>query len=469
VTVAAGVPWAEIPAGPFTMGSDPAGEFTPAPDEAPRHRVELRGYRLARTAVTNADYRRYVEAAGASAPGSWPRGAVPAGTELHPVTYVSFDDALGYCRWAGATLPSEPQWERAARGDDDRLWPWGNTPPDARHAVFARGIGGPAPTGGRARGASPCGALDLAGNVQEWTASVYGPYPWSPQDARESPDAAGPRTVRGGSYLHGPGELRCSARQALERWVRDPYVGFRVVAGRDSGHEPLHGWVDVPAGSVLLGNEPRAPGGPALPDEVPQHVVDVPAFAIALTPVTNADYADFVAATGHPAPCRWRADPAPALAEHPVTHVDWHDARAFCAWAGARLPTEAEWEKAARGTDARRYPWGAAEPDDRVAVFARGTAGQATEPVGTHPAGASPYGVLDVAGTVWEWTSSAYRAYPYRVDDGREEPESGEERVLRGGSYASPGGRWLRCASRSRSFPTRRQAHIGFRVARAAS
>jgi formylglycine-generating enzyme required for sulfatase activity len=449
------------------MGSDPAGEHVPEPDEAPAGRVAVGAFRLGRTPVLNAEYRRYVDAAGAEPPGSWPGGAVPAGTELHPVTYVSFDDALGYCRWAGSRLPTEAEWERAARGDDDRLWPWGDEPPDGRHAVFGRPPGGPEAAGRRPLGASPFGALDLAGNVWEWTSSRYLPYPYDAADGREAPGEPGPRVVRGGSFLHAPAALRCSARHPQERGVRDPYVGFRVAADGGHGHEPLLGWADVPAGEVSLGASPRRSTGPAPVEETPRHEVDLATFSIALTPVANAEYARFVAEAGHVPPPHWRGgEPPPGLERHPVTHVDWHDARAYCAWAGGRLPTEAEWEKAARGADGRRHPWGDQEPDERLAVYGRATKGAATEPVGARPAGASPYGVLDLAGNVWEWVSSAYRRYPYRAGDGREDPAGGEERVLRGGSYASAGGRWLRCAARSRSYPARRQAHVGFRVAR---
>ena len=252
--------------------------------------------------------------------------------------------------------------------------------------------------------------LDLAGNVWEWT----------------SGDAA-----RGGSYLSGPDELRCSARMPMHPAACDPYIGFRIVAV-----EPAAGfdWVDVPAGEYVVGRD----GG--------EHdVVDLPAFELGRTPVTNGEYAAFVAETGAEPPPHW-----PAPDDHPVTFVDWHEAAAFCAWAGGRLPTEAEWEKGARGADGRRYPWGDEEDSSRAAVGAGMTHGT-TSPVGAHPTGASPYGLHDMAGNVWEWTATEH---------------GGGERVLRGGSYASPGLAWARCAMRSRSRPQRRQAHIGFRVAR---
>ena len=261
-------------------------------------------------------------------------------------------------------------------------------------------------------GAAPCGALDLAGNVSEWTA-----------------DGA----ARGGSYLSGPGELRCSARYPVHPASRDPYVGFRVVAVEPRGS---FDWVEVPAGDYVIGRDPG---------ETRQRQVDVAAFELARTPVTNAQYERFVAEEGATAPPHW-----PAPADHPVTFVDWHEVSAFCAWAGGRLPTESEWEKAARGTDGRTYPWGEEEDESRAAVGA-GMKHGSTSPVGSHPDGASPYGLLDLAGNVWEWTSTEY-------------PPG--ERVLRGGSFASPGLAWARCTMRSHSRPVHRQSHIGFRVAR---
>jgi formylglycine-generating enzyme required for sulfatase activity len=153
------------------------------------------------------------------------------------------------------------------------------------------------------------------------------------------------------------------------------------------------------------------------------------------------------------------------LAPHPVTFVDWLDATAFSRWAEARLPTEAEWEKAARGDDGRRYPWGDDVPLGR-ANYGAGPKHGRTSPVGAHPDGASPYGLLNLAGNVWEWVSSVYGPYPYDPHDGREDPGSGLPRALRGGSYASLTAQSVRCAARSRSAPGRRAPHIGFRIAR---
>jgi formylglycine-generating enzyme required for sulfatase activity len=457
------------------MGSDPAAEHAPDPDESPAHRVACEAFRIGRTPVTNADYRRFVEATGHPPPTSWPRGGVPEGRDLHPVTYVSWLDATAFCRWTGGFLPTEAQWERAARGGDGRTWPWGDGPPTAECAVFA-GLD-TAPVGSRAAGAGPFGSLDLAGNVWEWTASALRPYPYAADGGGEAAPAE-PRVVRGGAFIHGPGQIRCSYRHGMLPGAVDHYVGLRLASAPSAPLAPGMEMVDVPAGEVLLGNDPRLSRGPAPPDEVPRHVVAVPAFLLAATPVTNEQYLSFVRSAGHPAPPHWPDATIPrGLERHPVTYVDWFDARAFCAWAGARLPTEAEWEKAARGTDGRIYPWGddSPQPEDivpsRHALPARANVGGGpkrggTSAVDAHPGGASPYGLRDMAGNVWEWVSSAYATYPYSPADGREDPDTGAARVLRGGSYASPDARNIRCAARSRSAPGRRSPHIGFRIAR---
>lgn len=453
----------EVPAGVVWLGSDPADAGLGDADEAPSHPVPVGPFRIVRTPVTNTCYAAFVTATGHAPPGHWPDGAIPAGTEKCPVTYVSLADAEAYATWAGARLPTEAEWERAARGDDARTWPWGDVPPTADHAEFAGTPGAPSPVGTHPLGASPSGVLDLAGNVWEWTSSAYRPYPYDARDGRESGTAWDDRVVRGGSFIHDAAAIRCAARHPMLPGVHDPYVGFRVCA--DGPARIDLDWVEIPAGEVLLGTDPpRRPGG-AFSNEAPLHPVEVGGFHVGIEPVTNAQYAAFVAEDGHAPPLHWRDGTVGAgLGDHPVTYVSWDDARAFSAWAGGRLPTEAEWERAARGDDDRPFPWGTALPDARLATFGQGTKRRATTPVGAHPLGAGPFGARDLAGNVWEWVSSAYLPYPYTAGDGREDPASPAERVLRGGSYASPGPAWLRCAFRSKSHPTRRQAHVGFRV-----
>jgi iron(II)-dependent oxidoreductase len=204
--------------------------------------------------------------------------------------------------------------------------------------------------------------------------------------------------------------------------------------------------VPIPAGAFTMGSA----SGPA--DERPEHRVELQAYSIERTPVTNRQFAEFLNATGsltvngrrlydpddgdariHRKGNMWVADPG--AEQYPTVEPSWFGAREYCRWAGRRLPTEAEWEKAARGTDARRYPWGNAAPDRMRAHYGGGW--QEFVSTGSLPAGASPYGVLDMSGNGWEWTSSAYRPYPYTATDGRENAEADVERVTRGGGQDS--------------------------------
>jgi formylglycine-generating enzyme required for sulfatase activity len=215
-------------------------------------------------------------------------------------------------------------------------------------------------------------------------------------------------------------------------------------------------WVAIPAGEFWMGSED------ADVDERPEHRVHVPAFSMARTPVTNAQYFEFVRATGHAAPSHWMGDTPPShLVAHPVTYVDWYDANAFAEWASGRLLTEAEWERAARGTDKRVYVWGDVLPDATRANFNGHI--RTTSPVGQYPAGASVEGLLDLAGNVWEWVSSVYAPYPYHVDDGREDFDSDDLRVVRGGSYIHPASE-IRCAYRHGFYAGACDPYIGFRI-----
>jgi len=205
----------------------------------------------------------------------------------------------------------------------------------------------------------------------------------------------------------------------------------------------------VPAGEFLMGSD----SGDA--DERPQRRVYLDAFEIDQYKVTNVQYRRFLAATGRAGPQRWperyahlvpgrdpnwRGATYPAGETlHPVVGVGWTDAMAYCAWAGKRLPTEAEWEKAARGIDGRRYPWGDEWQAGRANTREAGVG--YTQPVGSYPAGASPYGALDMAGNAWEWVSDLYdrQYYTYAPDRNPSGPSTGTgERMLRGGAWDSP-------------------------------
>jgi len=162
-----------IPAGEFIMGTD---NPRTNPENRPAHRVWLPSYWIDKYPVTNAQYARFVAATGHRPPLHWENGRIPRGLALHPVTMVSWYDARDYCRWAGKRLPTEAEWEKAARGTDGRIWPWGNQMDPNRLNTYYR-IGRTTPVNAFPNGASPYGVMDMAGNVQEWTATRFAPYP----------------------------------------------------------------------------------------------------------------------------------------------------------------------------------------------------------------------------------------------------------------------------------------------------
>ncbi len=203
--------------------------------------------------------------------------------------------------------------------------------------------------------------------------------------------------------------------------------------------------------------------------QTPQRKVHLPDYEIGKYPVTNFEYRAFVQDTGHGSPYHWEGDQYPEdLGDHPVVNVTWHDAVAYCEWLSEktgksyRLPAEAEWEKAARGTDGREFPWGD-EWDASKCNTAEGGPGTTT-PVGQYsPEGDSPYGVADMAGNVWEWCADWFNAYPGNLFPDRSYGE--KYSLLRGGSWRINRG-YARCAYRLRLYPVDWGDLIGFRCAR---
>ena len=251
-------------------------------------------------------------------------------------------------------------------------------------------------------------------------------------------------------------ERRARAAEALAR-IESGGSGLQPAFWRLPYGEPV--WITIPAGEFWLGEGNEA------------HRVHLTEYQMARVPVTNAQYLLFVEATEHEPPPDWNGSRPPKGKEsHPVVAVTWHDALAYCRWLSKMtgkpitLPGEAQWEKAARGhKDQRAYPWGDDWDETKCNNGELGLGD--TTPVGIFPEGASPYGCLDMAGNVWEWTTSIYKSYPYDPTDGREDLEAGTDvpRVVRGGSWLIHGYN-ARCAVRFRDFPYFRDHHQGFRV-----
>jgi formylglycine-generating enzyme required for sulfatase activity len=279
-----------VAAGPFAMGDDEAearrqwraygGGFDLYSAAVPRRAVDTPAFWIDRTEVTNAAYRAFVERTGHrppddehawAAPYRWKDGRPPAGQEDHPVTLVSFDDAQAFCRWRGLELPGEEQWEKAARGTDGRRYPWGDSYDPQRLAGAQLRSGAPLDTiarwtewwrlvyRGRMRGAevgtyavgrfpsgaSPWGALDMAGNVFEWVDADFAPYPGS---TFGHPDyGEGYKVVRGGDWYLDRIYQRAAARLRAPVDHRVPTIGFRCACPRaDDAHPPLRAAARTP-------------------------------------------------------------------------------------------------------------------------------------------------------------------------------------------------------------------------------
>ncbi|MEI6778245.1 MAG: SUMF1/EgtB/PvdO family nonheme iron enzyme [Chloroflexales bacterium] len=534
-----------IPAGPFLMGSSDADKQADD-NEKPQHTLTLPDFWIGKTLVTNAQFRPFVEGDGyrnecywTQAGWQWCQAEKIVTPEYwdnarwngndYPMVGVSWFEAVAYCRWLSAQtghefrLPSEAEWEKAARGSDGRIWPWGNTWEDGRCNSKEASVGRTTPVSQYLNGASPYGVLDMAGNVWEWVVTKSKkPYPYQLEDewAEAYLEADTRRRSRGGSYAserkivreayryglfnarnrNGGRGLRVSSRSPLpgikasqraKPLVPTPLTpaptnpaptplvtptvtpaaegegtGVRATSSPSPATVEVQAmpWLPtliyIPAGPFLMGSSDA--DTLAKNEEKLQHTLTLPDYWIAKMPVTHAQFQPFVEGDGYRNQhywteigwqwCQQEKIVTPRYwdkeqwngADYPVVGVSWFEAVAYCRWLSAqtghefRLPSEAEWEKAARGPDGRIWPWGttweAGCCNSKEAGISK------TTPVGQYLNGASPYGVLDMAGNVCEWCATKHgKSYPYQIEDEWAEAylEGDIVRKIRGGGYGS--------------------------------
>ena len=466
-----------VPAGEFLMGStfedvrrwnqiwsegrrqmnysEPGDEYR-FMDELPQLTVDLAEFEIDQFKVTNARYRACVDA-GICPPPIDDHGNDPAYAN-HPVV-VSLQGAQTYCQWVGKRLPTEAEWEKAARGTGGRLYPWGNEWDATKLNLGAD----TQPVGSYLAGASPYGVMDMLGNVPERVDGGYDAYPGG-RLLGVIEGRRGQAVYRGGA-IHGrtlpPGlemqELRTAVRGVAGAVYK---IGFRCMRGskprdlasavvRSAAPTPvptqtsvdLANMVFVPAGDFIMGTD--RPYDSRDTNMSPAHSVYLDAFYIDKYEVTWEQFAVFANTLGRLEracegyDCAFtekygaeryrylplingRYQPEDGAARFPA-YASWYGAQAYCRWLNKQLPTEAEWEKAARGTDERRYPWGndwdRANERKRIADQTDGAE------VGTHPRDVSPYGAFDMLGNAMEWTTdwydpTYYSRSPYRNPTG---------------------------------------------------
>jgi formylglycine-generating enzyme required for sulfatase activity len=479
-------------------------------DEQPVHTVSLNAYWIDQTEVTNAMYAECVQAGDCSLPTSLSSNSnqsyfgIPE-FDNYPVVYVSWEDANAYCTWVDRRLPTEAEWEVAARGKDSRTYPWGSSI-DCSLANYWPCVKDTTAVGSYEAGKSSYGAYDMAGNVLEWVADVYDVYPdgdWGAlKDIGEQV-----QVVRGGSWgSENIITLRSSYRNGREPQVTDYRIGFRCASTVISSNTEAmktavptsipefpantstldvgSTWISekdgmvmvyVPAGEFEMGSV----SGEI--DEKPVHTVYLDAFWIDQTEVTNGMYAKCVQSGKCGIPM-WTSSFTrenyygdPEFDDYPVTSTSWYDADLYCAWANRRLPTEAEWEKAASWDETKNYkyiyPWGNSI-NCSLANYSdeNGNCVGDTVKVGSYTNGKSPYGALDMAGNVLEWVHDWYDENYYSISPSTNPlgPDADQYRVFRGGAWDHA---WdgVRVSWRTPWDPSAHVYNIGFRCALSAS
>jgi len=463
----------------------------------------------------------------------------------HPVIHVSWNDAQAYAKWAGKRLPTEAEWEYAAcSGSKGYKYSWGNSDPVAKKSgniadetakrrdtdwpiwsgyddgyVFTAPVGSFDP--------NDFGLFDMTGNVSEWCADWYDAnyYASSPKQNPKGPAIGIHKVLRGGSWGNNPNYLRCAIRVSGNPSNRRFDLGFRcaqdvrstestetmdaestaplkpVQRPEEPKQKEIQDMAYIPAGSFMMGSNEGDD------DEKPVHEVYVDAYYMDKYEVTVAQFKQFVDASGYKTDAEeagwsfvltgtsvdkkeginWRHDAEGKMIgrdrmNHPVIHISWNDALAYAKKARKRLPTEAEWEYAARcGGKGYKYSWGNGDPvvkkggnivDETLKrhftdwpIWSGYDDGYVfTAPVGSFDP--NDFGLFDMTGNVWEWCADWYdeNYYASSLRQNPKGPASGTKRVLRGGSWdGNPN--VLRCSLRVGNVPMVRSSIIGFRCA----
>ncbi|MCD4784043.1 MAG: SUMF1/EgtB/PvdO family nonheme iron enzyme [Candidatus Eremiobacteraeota bacterium] len=518
-----------IPAGEFIMGANESDKDADE-SEKPRHKGHLDAFYIYKFEVTNRQFRKFVDDTGYKAEGNWEKWITP-GTWDYPVIMVSWNDASAYCRWAGVKLPTEAQWEKAARGTDGRIYPWGNkwnpklcnnknTPKEiirgkARMLYNKTGI---TPGGMFPDGKSPYGVMDMAGNVQEWCRDWFDEeyYKKSPKKNPGGPSRGTDKVLRGGSFYQEIETCRATYREDNFPEGNDTDYGFRCVwqpgtpfpspspvlvkkteiPVRPSAKvmpvsSPLPTpdisklkkikknqkdsaiMILIPGGKFTMGASPL--DHDARWEEKPAHKVYLTPYYIYKYEVTFKQFAEFVKETGYKAEGEWKKYYNEKTKNSPVVYITWNDARGYCKWAGAKLPTEAQWEFAARGKDGRIYPWGNKwdknicnnyELEDKSLKKKRYIIydNMGITPAGTFPGDKSLFGVMDMGGNVIEWCRDWFDQHYYskspQINPGG--PPTGSQRSMRGGGWGQPR-QVCRSTYRDRERPPDVDGDFGFR------